>query len=127
MVYSFIISIILLFVPVNLSQSELVVTGGKMYQPKENKNYFGQRNKLTRQQKIRQGITQQKKLTTCRIKKRIKSKITGRQACIYEGGNKTFTLMYEDNCPSSYKCVYNPGSKEPSIDDVVDSLNSIKK
>ena len=42
-------------------------------------------------------------------------------------GNKTFTLMYENNCPSSYKCVYNPWSKEPSIDDVVDSLNSIKK
>ena len=35
--------------------------------------------------------------------------------------------MYEDNCPSQYKCVYNPWSKEPSIDDVVDSLNSIKK
>ncbi len=35
--------------------------------------------------------------------------------------------MYEDNCPKQYKCVYNPWSKEPSIDDVVDSLNSIKK
>ena len=31
------------------------------------------------------------------------------------------------NNPSQYKCVYNPGSKEPNIDDVMDSLNSIKK
>ena len=43
------------------------------------------------------------------------------------GGNKTYTLMYEDNCPSQYRCVYNPGSVEPNIDDVLDSLNSIKK
>ena len=49
------------------------------------------------------------------------------QACIYRGGNKTFELMYEKNCPSQFKCVYNPWSKEPSIDDIVDSLNSIGK
>ena len=59
--------------------------------------------------------------------KRLKSRVTKRQACIYIGGNKTYTLMYEDNCPSQYKCEYNPWSKEPSIDDIVDSLNSIKK
>ena len=35
--------------------------------------------------------------------------------------------MYEENCPSQYKCIYNPNGKEPSIDDVIDSLNSIKK
>jgi len=35
--------------------------------------------------------------------------------------------MYENNCPKQFKCVYNPWSKEPNIDDVVDSLNSIKK
>ena len=35
--------------------------------------------------------------------------------------------MYENNCPKQYKCVYNPWQQEPSIDDVVDSLNSIKK
>ena len=61
------------------------------------------------------------------MKKRIKSRHTGRQACIYEGGNKTFELMYENTCPKQFKCVYNPWSKEPNIDDVVDSLNSIKK
>ena len=35
--------------------------------------------------------------------------------------------MYENTCPKQFKCVYNPWSKEPNIDDVVDSLNSIKK
>ena len=40
--------------------------------------------------------------------KRIKSQNDGRQACIYRGGNKTFELMYENNCPKQFKCVYNP-------------------
>ena len=35
--------------------------------------------------------------------------------------------MYEDNCPRQYRCVYNPGGVEPNIDDVIDSLNNIKK
>ena len=83
-------------------------------------------NRYTNQQKInRNGHT--KKYTTCRLYKTLRSRTTGRQACIYIGGNKTFELMYENNCPKQYKCVYNPWSKEPSIDDVVDSLNSIKK
>lgn len=127
MIIKLLLALCLATMPATLSNSEITIAGGKIYQPKENKRYYGQRNKLTRDQKIRQGITKAKKYTTCRIKKRIKSKITGRQACIYEGGNKTFELMYEDNCPAQYKCVYNPWNKEPSIDDVVDSLNSIKK
>ena len=45
----------------------------------------------------------------------------------YKGGNKTYTLMYEANCPKQYKCVYDPWSKEPNIDDVINSLNQIKK
>ena len=53
--------------------------------------------------------------------------MNGRQACIYVGGNKTYTLMYEDNCPKQYRCVYDPGSKEPNIDDVLDSLNNATK
>ena len=81
----------------------------------------------TQEQKYRRGLIDRKKYTTCRLKKRIVSKYTGRQACIYVGGNKTYTLMYEDNCPSQYRCVYNPGSKEPNIDDVMDSLNSFAK
>ena len=98
--------------------------GGKVYEPKDPK--YGTKKSYTHQQKInRHGY--KKKYTTCRLYKTLKSRTTGRQACIYIGGNKTFELMYEDNCPKKYKCVYNPWSKEPSIDDVVDSLNSIKK
>ena len=81
----------------------------------------------TQRQKEERGLIPKKKYTTCRLKKTIKSKYTGRQACIYLGGNKTYTLMYEDNCPRQYRCVYNPGSVEPNIDDVLDSLNNIKK
>ena len=100
--------------------------GGKIYEPKNPK--YGKKKDYTHQQKNHRGINSKKKVyTTCRLMKRLKSRTTGRQACIYRGGNQTFTLMYEDNCPAQYKCEYNPWSKEPSIDDVVDSLNSIKK
>ena len=99
---------------------------GKIYVPKDPK--YGTKKQYTNQQKEHRGLNNKKKrYTTCRLQKRIKSRITGRQACIYVGGNKTYTLMYENNCPKQYKCVYNPWQKEPSIDDVVDSLNSIKK
>ena len=99
---------------------------GKIYEPQDPK--YGTKKQYTNQQKEHRGLNDKsKKYTTCRLMKRIKSRVTGRQACIYRGGNKTYTLMYEDNCPSQYKCIYNPWQKEPSIDDVVDSLNSIKK
>ena len=99
---------------------------GKIYVPKDPK--YGTKKQYTNQQKEHRGLNNKKKrYTTCRLQKRIKSRVTGRQACIYIGGNKTYTLMYENNCPKQYKCVYNPWQKEPSIDDVVDSLNSIKK
>ena len=99
---------------------------GKIYIPKDPK--YGTKKQYTNQQKEHRGLNnKKKKYTTCRLQKRIKSRVTGRQACIYIGGNKTYTLMYENNCPKQYKCVYNPWQKEPSIDDVVDSLNSIKK
>tara|TARA_B100000674_G_C37423112_1_gene725987 strand:- start:187 stop:555 length:369 start_codon:yes stop_codon:yes gene_type:complete len=99
--------------------------GGKVYEPKDPK--YGTKKEYTRQQLIQRGNNDAKKYTTCRLMKRLKSRTTGRQACIYRGGNKTFTLMYENDCPPSYKCVYNPWNKEPSIDDIIDSLNSIKK
>ena len=99
--------------------------GGKIYEPKDPK--YGTKKQYTSQQLIQRGNNDTKKYTTCRLMKRLKSRSTGRQACIYRGGNKTFTLMYENNCPPSYKCVYNPWNKEPSIDDIIDSLNSIKK
>ena len=99
---------------------------GKIYEPQDPK--YGTKKQYTIQQKEHRGLKDnKKKYTTCRLMKRIKSRVTGRQACIYRGGNKTYTLMYENNCPAQYKCIYNPWQKEPSIDDVVDSLNSIKK
>ena len=80
----------------------------------------------TKKQKIWQGKIQEKKYTTCRLKKRITSKYTNKKACIYEGGNKTFTMMIETWCPKKYKCVYDPNGTEPDIDEVMDSLRSIK-
>ena len=56
-----------------------------------------------------------KKYTTCRLKKRITSKYTNKKACIYEGGNKTFTMMIETWCPRKYKCVYDPNGTEPDV------------
>ena len=79
----------------------------------------------TKQQLLQQGKILKKKYTTCRLKKILKSKY--KQACIYLGGNKTYTLMYEKNCPKQYKCLYNPNSKEPNIDNVMESLRSIGK
>ena len=98
---------------------------GKIYEPHDPK--YGTKKGYTLQQRIQRGTTENKKYTTCRLMKRLKSRKTKRQACIYIGGNKTYTLMYEDTCPAQYKCEYNPWSKEPSIDDVIESLNSIKK
>lgn len=81
----------------------------------------------TRQQKIWQGKVQEKKYTTCRLKKRVKSQVSGQQACIYQGGNKTYEMMIERNCPKQYKCIYNPNGEEPDIDKVMESLRSIAK
>jgi len=81
----------------------------------------------TNQQKINKGLTPNPKYTTCRLKKRIKSQITGLQACIYQGGNKTYEMMIENFCPKQYKCIYNPGQSEPNIDDVMESLRSVGK
>lgn len=88
---------------------------------------IGQKKDYTRQQKIHRGDIEKKKYTTCRLMKRLKSRTTGQQACIYRGGNKTYELMFEKNCPRQYKCKYNPGQPEPNIDSVIDSLNQIKK
>ena len=55
-------------------------------------------------------------------------------ACIYvaAGGtkNRTYEIEFTDihiGCPRSYRCVYNPGGSEPSIDDVMQSLRDIAK
>ena len=82
----------------------------------------------TRQQKINQGIIKEPKYTMCLRKKMIAYK--GGLTCIYQGAGKTFEMEFTDvqiGCPRKYKCVYNPNSKEPSIDDVMKSLRDIAK
>jgi len=83
---------------------------------------------LTRQQKINNGTIIKPKMTTCRLKTRKVFK--DKMACIYQGANKTFELEIADirvGCPRQYKCILNPNGKEPSIDQVMESLRSIAK
>ena len=47
----------------------------------------------------------------------------GQQVCLYKGANDTYTLVVEGECPSEYRCKYDPFGKEPNIDSVLDSLN----
>jgi glucan-binding YG repeat protein len=91
---------------------------GKMYNAPKDYTY---------KQKVWQGKIVEKKYTTCRLKKRVTSKYTNKKGCIYEGGNKTFTMMIETWCPVKYKCVYDPNGQEPDIDKVMESLRSIKE
>tara|TARA_R110000737_G_scaffold99429_1_gene133390 strand:+ start:83 stop:412 length:330 start_codon:yes stop_codon:yes gene_type:complete len=83
---------------------------------------IGDKKDYTRQQKIQRGDIIKPKMTTCRLKKRVKAK-DGSSVCIYIGGNKTYELAIERNCPKQYKCQYNPNGEEPNIDSIVDSLN----
>ena len=87
---------------------------------------IGKKKEYTRQQKVWQGKIKEKKYTTCRLKKRVTSKYTQKKACIYQGGNKTYTMMIEVWCPKKYKCIYDPNGTEPDIDKVMESLRSIK-
>ena len=87
---------------------------------------IGGKKDYTRQQKIQRGDIIKPKMTTCRLKKIVQSR-SGEQACIYQGGNKTFELMFDKNCPKQFKCKYQPNGKEPNIDQVMDSLNQIGK
>tara|TARA_R100001510_G_C7469858_1_gene86614 strand:- start:149 stop:487 length:339 start_codon:yes stop_codon:yes gene_type:complete len=90
---------------------------GKMYNAPKDYTY---------KQKVWQGKITEKKYTTCRLKKRLTSKYTNKKGCIYQGGNRTFTLLIESWCPKKYKCVYDPNGQEPDIDKVMESLRSIK-
>ena len=91
---------------------------GKMYNAPKDYTY---------QQKVWQGKIQPKKYTTCRLKKRLTSKFTKKKACIYEGNNRTYTMMIETWCPTKYKCEITKLSSEmPNIDSVMESLRSIK-
>ena len=83
---------------------------------------------LTRQQKINQGLIKEPKLVLCRLKKQKVYK--GKVACIYQGANRTFELSFQDvriGCVKNLRCVLNPNGKEPSIDQVMESLRSIAK
>jgi len=82
----------------------------------------------TEQQKIWQKLVTKPVYVTCRLKSQKIWK--DKMACIYEGANKTYEMEFTDiriGCPKQYKCVHKPNSKEPSIDDVMDSLRSIAK
>ena len=82
----------------------------------------------TYQQKVNQGIIKELTYVTCRLKKQKVYK--GKMACIYEGANKTYEMEFTDipvGCPKQYKCVHNPNSKKPNIDDVMKSLREIAK
>jgi len=91
---------------------------GYKYQPKN----------LTRQQKINNGTIILPVMTTCRLKKQKTYK--GKIGCIYQGANRTFELSFQDvriGCVKNFKCKLNPNGKEPSIDQVMESLRSISK
>ena len=82
----------------------------------------------TYQQKVNQSIIKEPKYTMCLRKKMVAFK--NGLACIYQGAGKTFEIEFTDvqtSCPRKYKCVYNPNSKEPNIDDVMKSLKDAVK
>ena len=83
---------------------------------------------LTRQQQINQGLIKEPKLVLCRLKKQKVYK--GKVACIYQGANRTFELSFQDvriGCVKNFRCKLNPNGKEPSIEQVMESLRSIAK
>ena len=82
----------------------------------------------TYDQKVRLGIINPPKMTTCRLMKQKVFK--DKMACIYRGANKTYEMEFTDirvGCPKQYKCVFKPNGEEPSIDKVMESLRSIAK
>ena len=104
----------------------VAVAGIWIKQAKADGKIYNAPKDYTYKQKVWQGKITEKKYTTCRLKKRVTSKYTKKKACIYQGGNKTYTMMIEVWCPKKYKCVYDPNGTEPDIDKVMESLRSIK-
>jgi len=76
----------------------------------------------TWEQEKRKGIREDPKYITCRRYKRVTAK-NGQQVCLYKGANDTYTLVVEGECPSEYRCRYDPHGQPPNIDNVLDSLN----
>lgn len=89
---------------------------------------YGKKKEYTRNQQINRGDKQVLQYTTCRL---VTAKSFNKGlACIYRGAQKTWELEFTDTsigCPRQYRCVYNPNSKEPSIDDIMKSLRDIAK
>jgi hypothetical protein len=105
----------------------VLVAGIWMKQARADGKIYNAPKDYTHKQKVWQGKITEKKYTTCRLKKRITSKYTDKRACIYQGGNRTFTMLIESWCPKKYKCIYDPNGTEPDIDKVMESLRSIGK
>ena len=105
----------------------VAVAGIWIKQAKADGKIYNAPKDYTYKQKVWQGKITEKKYTTCRLKKRVTSKYTDKRACIYQGGNKTYTMMIETWCPKKYKCIYDPNGTEPDIDKVMESLRSIGK
>ena len=81
----------------------------------------------TWEQEKRLGMRDDPKYITCRRYKVVPTK-SGDQVCLYKGANDTYSLVVEGQCPSQYRCKYEPNGQPPNIDSVVDSLNdSFKK
>jgi len=99
-----------------------VFAKGNTYQSK-NTQFKG----LTKQQQLNQFLIKEPTMTLFRLMKQKVYK--DKMACVYRGANKTYEMEFTDirvGCPKSYRCVLNPNGKEPSIDDIMDSLRSIK-
>ena len=89
---------------------------------------YGKKKEYTRNQQINNGNKDVPQYTTCRLMTMKSYK--GGLACIYKGAQKTYEMEFTDTsvgCPRQYRCVYNPNSKEPSIDDIMKSLRDIAK
>jgi len=114
MVGSFVIAFLLIL------YSSPIQSGGKEYKYKGTPQWSWQQKQIRKKDK--------KIYVTCRLK--VQKTYKGKLACIYEGANRTYELEFTDTfigCPRQYKCLHNPNSPEPSIDDVLDSLRQQMK
>jgi len=124
MIVKLLLVLCLATMPATITNGEITIAGGKMYQPKENKRFYNK--PLTRQQQIQQGLIKEPRMVMCRLKKRLKAK-NGEEVCIYQGQNRTYEMAIERNCPRQYKCKYNPYGEEPNIYSVIEGINDSLK
>ena len=102
--------------------SPTLFSKGKEYRYTKEPNWSLQQKQRRKEQ------TDKKIYTTCRLK--YQKVYKGKLACIYLGANKTYELEFTDTyvgCPKQYRCLHNPNSPEPNIDDVLDSLRQQMK